>query len=387
LTNLEAFVFGLAISVAPSLFAGTTSSVAARVMGPTRLTHLLSLLVLPAVTLQYSLPLASPVLGGHVARPLAPSCCAAAAQFSAAPTRLRPSAARRHAPLTASLASLALANGPLVAAGIGGTFAGSLHAVTGPDHLAALLPLAIGRRWWQACYTGLYWGMGHGIGAALVGFLAFMVRGALNLDALCGYMEAAVGLSIMIIGVNGVREAREWQEEADAAAALAEVEAAVAAGAGSAIDGTASGALMPKGSDVEMDAVPAYGLVSALSQAPKKQSVSSTLITGILHGCSGSGHLLGVLPALAMPSMTCALTYLSAFGLGTMIAMSSFTAIVGELSVQMGERLQSPDVPAKLAFGTSLFACVMGFGWTFKALLELGAFKYLFGIGRRLLAV
>ena len=100
-------------------------------------------------------------------------------------------------------------NGQLVAATIGGTFAGSLHAVTGPDHLAALLPLSIGRRWWTALYTGLYWGLGHGIGAGLVGLLAFLVRGALNLDALSAYMEAAVGISIIIIGANGVREARE----------------------------------------------------------------------------------------------------------------------------------------------------------------------------------
>lgn len=47
------------------------------------------------------------------------------------------------------------------------------------------------------------------------------------------------------------------------------------------------------------------------------------------------------------------------------------TGIVGELSVQMGERLQQPDVPAKLALGTSLIACVMGFAWTAKALIVL----------------
>ena len=56
-------------------------------------------------------------------------------------------------------------------------------------------------------------GLGHGIGAALVGALAFCLRSALNLDALTTYMEAAVGISIMIIGVNGIAEAREWRED------------------------------------------------------------------------------------------------------------------------------------------------------------------------------
>ena len=45
---------------------------------------------------------------------------------------------------------------------------------------------------------------------AYSGGLPFAVRGALNLDALSAYMEAAVGISIIIIGANGMREAREW---------------------------------------------------------------------------------------------------------------------------------------------------------------------------------
>lgn len=61
--------------------------------------------------------------------------------------------------------------------------------------------------------------------------------------------------------------------------------------------------------------------------ARQAQSVPSTLITGILHGCTGTGHLLGVMPALAMPSWLCASAYLTSFGLGTMIAMSLFTAV------------------------------------------------------------
>ena len=63
----------------------------------------------------------------------------------------------------------------------------------------------------------LKFGGGHqpspGLPASPAGALAFAVRGALNLDALSGYMEAAVGLSIIIIGINGVRESREWATE------------------------------------------------------------------------------------------------------------------------------------------------------------------------------
>ena len=97
----------------------------------------------------------------------------------------------------------------------GGTFAGGLHAVTGPDHLAALLPLCMGRRWYEAASTGAFWGLGHGAGAALVGMIAFALRGALNLHALAPYMEAAVGASIVVIGVTGYRESREWADSVE----------------------------------------------------------------------------------------------------------------------------------------------------------------------------
>jgi len=232
------------------------------------------------------------------------------------------------------------ANARLVAAGLGGTFAGSLHAVTGPDHLAALLPLCIGLRWWTAVYTGAYWGMGHGIGAALVGALAFWCRGFFNLDALCMFMEAAVGISIMVIGINGIREAREWEDAVDPD---------VFEGGGQLAEASAEGQVQVRA-----------------------QSVASTLVTGVFHGCSGSGHLLGVMPALAMPSWAFAATYLCAFGFGTMLAMSIFTAVVGEASVQMGQRLNQPDVPAKLSLITSIFALVIGSVWTTRACVLLG---------------
>ena len=50
---------------------------------------------------------------------------------------------------------------------------------------------------------------------ALVGVLAFAVRGALNVDLFSTYMEAAVGISIMVIGLSGIAEAREWSREHD----------------------------------------------------------------------------------------------------------------------------------------------------------------------------
>ena len=134
----------------------------------------------------------------------------------ATPHRLAPARLPTQQQPRCSAALLQIAWDPkLLAVSLGGVFAGGLHSVTGPDHLAALLPICIGKRWWLSIYTGLYWGLGHGIGAALVGALAFAVRGALNVDLFSTYMEAAVGISIMVIGLSGIAEAREWSREHD----------------------------------------------------------------------------------------------------------------------------------------------------------------------------
>ena len=103
-----------------------------------------------------------------------------------------------------------LASGAMLPAAVGGTLAGGLHGISGPDHLAALLPLCLGRRWHRAAGTGALWGLGHGVGAALVGALGFALRGLLNMDRIAAYMEIAVGVSIFYIGATGFREAREW---------------------------------------------------------------------------------------------------------------------------------------------------------------------------------
>ncbi|KAL1512102.1 hypothetical protein AB1Y20_005373 [Prymnesium parvum] len=264
------------------------------------------------------------------------------------PPLVHPSLRAGRAPPPRAL--LAAVDARLLAAATGGSFAGGLHAVTGPDHLSALLPLCIGRRWWVSMYAGAYWGLGHGIGAALVGALAFAARGALNIDAYSTYMEAAVGLSIMVIGANGVREAREWTAEIEANEAAEAAEGAVDRG--------------------PVNPVTSIAMMEVQSQSiSERTSVVSTLTTGIIAGCTGSGHLLGVLPALAMPNWICAASYLGCFGIGTAFAMMVFTALVGELSSQMSARLEDPTLPAKLGMASSVFALVIGALWTVRAVV------------------
>lgn len=219
-------------------------------------------------------------------------------------SRARVAARRRSAVAPAPRAVL---SAPVIAAGVGGSLAGGLHALTGPDHVACVLPICVGRRWWSAVYTGAYWGLGHGIGATAVGALGYFVKGYLNLDALATWGEVAVGVSILVIGVLGLREAAEWREHATAEVEEALEEAGVTTPVPAAEGGADGG---------EVRAPSAAAIAAAGGAAFASPSLTSSLLTGILHGCSGSGHLLGVLPALAMPSGSCAAAYLGMFGVG-----------------------------------------------------------------------
>ena len=103
----------------------------------------------------------------------------------------------------------------------------------------------------------------------MVGALGFALRGALNIDALSSFMEVAVGISIMVIGFNGFCEAGEWEEATDKCAMI---------------------------SNAETD-----GKVACVQAEAPSQPVLTTLANGVLNGVSGTGHVLGVMPALAMP--------------------------------------------------------------------------------------
>ncbi len=64
--------------------------------------------------------------------------------------------------------------GLLVAARLG---SGALHAVTGPDHVLSLAPLAVAQERRLAWRIGLGWGLGHAVRTLLVGLVVGLVCG------------------------------------------------------------------------------------------------------------------------------------------------------------------------------------------------------------------
>jgi hypothetical protein len=219
----------------------------------------------------------------------------------------------------------------------------------GPDHLAALLPRCCGQRWYRAGRVGALWGLGHGVSATLLGIAAFAVKRTVRHSALGASsrlplpwllsgafshaMEVAVGLSLVLIGVMGIKEAREWKEELG--------------------DLTTSGPPLQSLSAAAV-VVSDTGLKTTESRA--------IVLNGLLHGFSWDGAP-SLAPALALATWGGNLAFLTAYAIGTMTTMALVTTLVGEGTRRAGQVFQRPDIPQKLSLASSVLAIVIGVVW------------------------
>src|SRR5580765_2847255 len=89
---------------------------------------------------------------------------------------------------------------------LGGISAGLIHVFSGPDHLAAIAPLAM-KRQRGAWLTGLRWGAGHASGVAVVGILSLILRGLLPIDLISSSSDRLVGVLLVGIGLWTLRKA------------------------------------------------------------------------------------------------------------------------------------------------------------------------------------
>lgn len=187
-----------------------------------------------------------------------------------------------------------------------GTVAGLMHTLSGPDHLAAVAPLAAQKR--QAAWRlGFRWGVGHASGVLAVGLLSLWFREILPLDTLSFWGERMVGIVLIGIGLWGLRRVLNQRAHQHAHEH----------------DGM---------SHAHFHLHDHLSLHDPTHPAGSRHVHShAALAIGVLHGLAGSSHLFGVLPALAFPSNVESVTFLIAFGGGTVAAMSLFSSLVGEL--------------------------------------------------------
>ena len=201
---------------------------------------------------------------------------------------------------------------------LSGLFAGFVHVVSGPDHLAAIAPYAVDAkaRAWRA---GVRWGFGHSAGVLGVGLLALLLRDALSIDLVSAWGERFVGVVLIAIGTSGMRAAF-----ANRAVSIRD---------------------------------------SQDRRLQEHKHAHPAFAVGTVHGLAGSSHLLGVVPALALPSDTAAAAYLILFGVGSIAAMGLFSSLIGWIALRLGANGAKTQSALLALF--SMMAIVIGGVWLF----------------------
>uniref|UniRef100_M8BS19 Uncharacterized protein n=1 Tax=Aegilops tauschii TaxID=37682 RepID=M8BS19_AEGTA len=88
----------------------------------------------------------------------------------------------RHSHSAAVTAGRSIFKSELLGSAWTGFLAGCLHTLSGPDHLAALAPLSIGRSPVESAAVGALWGCGHDAGQVMFGLLFLGLKDRLHIE-------------------------------------------------------------------------------------------------------------------------------------------------------------------------------------------------------------
>ncbi|MFP2997272.1 sulfite exporter TauE/SafE family protein [Spongiivirga sp. MCCC 1A20706] len=196
-----------------------------------------------------------------------------------------------------------------------GLIAALLHVVTGPDHLAAVTPIALdmNKKQWK---VGFLWGLGNLGGMLMIGLLFLFFKEYIPVETISVYSEQLVGIVLLIVG--------GW--------ALLKV------------------FRKPK---------------IKVSERNTDFGKLSTIGIGFLHGLAGIAHFILLLPVLGFESQTESIQYIIGFALGTVGAMTLFTVVLGIIK-KINKTSANYNNSIRVIGG--VFAIVVGIYWLFTTI-------------------
>jgi ABC-type nickel/cobalt efflux system permease component RcnA len=199
-----------------------------------------------------------------------------------------------------------------------GIVAAMAHVLAGPDHLAAVTPLAIEskKKSWR---IGMAWGIGHTLGILIIGLLFLLFREVIPVEKISEHSEQIVGVMLILIGVWAIWKAYKSKKHAHPH-----------------VHKSVKGEYMHIHEHHHQSGHEHTTPEAHIHEHQKqhKQNIRTSLGIGIFHGLAGVSHLFTILPTLALPSRFDAAMYLSGFGIGTVGAMILFSAILGFISLK-----------------------------------------------------
>jgi hypothetical protein len=217
-----------------------------------------------------------------------------------------------------------------------GILAGIAHTFLGADHLAALLPLSVNRKF-KAAWLGVRWGAGHSLGVVIVAVILLAGREALDLSPVEEWGERLVGVMLIVLGLWGVRTAVRQKMHLHEHSHEGETHAHMHVHTGDAHD--------PQDAGTWRTHLHKHAAIGA----------------GTLHGIAGMAHLLGVIPALLAPTLMVSFAYLVAFAAGSILSMGMFAGAFGALTAKLGSR--SPALLKGSLYAAAVACILIGVYW------------------------
>ena len=228
---------------------------------------------------------------------------------------------------------------PFIAALIASIF----HVITGPDHLAAVIPFAIESKK-KAWKIGLFWGIGHLLGMLLIGVLFLIFRELIPVEKISNYSEQLVGLVLIFIGVWSFYKLFKEDKKHKHLHVHSEN--------------------TPVIHKHEHDHVHEHSHQHTHNKSIKQSNFASLSI-GFLHGLAGISHFLLFIPVASFSNKMDSIFYLIGFSSGIIIAMTTFALVIGKISsFNKGEHNDVLFKGIRLAGG--LFAIIIGIYWMFS---------------------
>ena len=223
---------------------------------------------------------------------------------------------------------------------IAGLLASMLHVITGPDHLAAVTPFAIEskRKAWK---IGLMWGIGHLVGMLGIGVLFTLFKEFIPIEKISLYSEQLVGLVLVGIGVWVLFKIFRKKKN-------------------------------HKHLHLHTENNPVIHSHEHYHEKEKthkhshykylKQNNFASFSIGILHGFAGIAHFLLFLPVFAFNNRYDSLSYVLGFGMGILVAMTTYAFIIGKLS-SINKNAHNEVFFNGIRLAGGMFAIVIGVYW------------------------
>ncbi len=222
-----------------------------------------------------------------------------------------------------------------------GTLAAIVHVLSGPDHLAAIGPIALNEKK-KSWLVGLGWGLGHSLGMFLIGILFYFFREFIPIEAISAHSEKLVGILLIAIGLWAFYRLKSQKHHSHIHAHK---------------DTNGNLILHSHQHTHQQSSTHTH------SHSEKKfKSMYTALGIGTLHGFAGVSHIINLLPTLAFKHQHEAILYLAGFVAGTILAMITFSLILGIIGLYTDEGKKKLSYNILNIIAGTIAVCV-GFFW------------------------